>query len=262
MTKTLDPVTPALVWALAAATIPLGTAAETATIEENHGIRVLAEPSPRFPQSLWRQGVISGHATLAVTVDANGRLEDWLVIEATHVNLTLAIEEVIDEWSFEAAVVEGTPLYATQCLPIFFDASAIRRPREAAGNPLFNVSRHSQLRAHSFDRRRDAKLLRFATPAELDQFPEPLTQPGPEFSVDAYRESLGGRASFKFYIDTKGYARMPTLYKLYGDVAPEALLASQEAIKHWRFKPLTSNGESVVTEVIQTFEFSSLGEIE
>ncbi len=247
------------VWVIATAIIHMEALGETANrFNEDHGILVVAEPRPGFPLSLWNEGIATGQATLAVTVDENGTLEDWLVIEATHTSLVAAIEAVVEQWVFEPAVVEGTTIHATQCLPLLFDTSQLLTSERMSENRNLRENHYLAKRSQSFRRNPIDNSLRFAKPSALDQYPEPLVRPRPLLTQAALEESRGSRASFKFYIDTFGNARMPTLFKLYGKVATEALLAWQEALKSWRFKPLTSNGKPVVVEVVQSFEFSHL----
>lgn len=236
-----------------------GVAASTENaLKIDQGIIVVADPSPRYPSKLWYQGVKGGHATIVVTVDESGFLDDWLVIEASHRDFIKSIEEVIYRWDFKPARIDGAPIRATQRIPMFLDGSRIKKDTSRSEWKRVYEGYAAKNRGGFLRNRNNKESLKFVRADELDKNPVAMEQPPPLISDEAAKRSKGGSASFRFYIDTSGAARLPTLYKLYGEVAPEVLLAAQAALEKWRFQPPTSDGEPVVCEVVQSFVFTGL----
>jgi len=222
-------------------------------------IIVFSDPKPKFPLSLWERGIVSGRATLVVTVNQYGGLEDWLVIEATHRDLVSPIEEVIPQWSFQPAVVGGEPVTAVQRVSILFDVSHLDKSNRKSASQ--SIARQTQSN-YNWKRRGAAgsrkNALKLAHVEEIDRYPEIVSHHQPLISTKSLQQSLGSNVTFRFYIDTDGRVRMSTLYKVQGNPDPEAILAAHAALSSWQFKPIKSRGKPVVFEAAQTFEFSSL----
>lgn len=231
-------------------------AADDAAVLESE-IIVLSDPKPKFPLSLWERDIVTGRATIVITVNQYGGLEDWLVIEATHRDLVSPIEEVIPQWSFQPAVVGGLPVTATQKISVFFDVSHLKvKNRESASDTIMGRPYASWKRGGNAKSRKNA--LKLAEVDEIDRYPEVVMQYQPLISNKTLEQSLGSNVTFKFFIDTDGRVRMSTLYKVQGNPDPEAILAAHAALSSWQFKPIKSKGKPVIFEAAQTFEFSSL----
>lgn len=218
-----------------------------------------SEPMPEFPQKLLRRGIQTGHATLLLAVDQEGFLQDWLVVEATHVDLIVKIDEVVPLWSFQPPMVNGEPVDGVQRVPIFFNATHLNdatKDSPQKGRLMHRSrARNSRKGASHYSRN---KPLRLATFEELDQYPEAIFQPQPIVSQSSLTESLSANVTFNFVIDTEGRVRMPTLYTINGDVDPQVIHAVNVALSQWRFRPLKSKNRPVTCEATKTFELGSL----
>lgn len=241
------------------ATTPTGFSESTNDPKFDSPIISSNDPKPQFPYSLWKQGIKTGQATLLVTVDQDGFLLDWLVIEATHVDLVAKIDEAVPQWTFQPAMLNGVPVTGVQRIPIFFDVTHVDRLSQddpATSRIQSSYLSYQERNRRSYRSRR--KSLQLASANELDRYPEAVVQTKPLISQASLQRSLGSNVTFKFYIDTNGRVRMPTLHKVDGNVDSNAILAVNEAFSQWQFKPLTTKRRPVTFEVSQTFEFSSL----
>lgn len=229
------------------------------TVRSEREITFIADPEPKFPISLFDQGIATGRATLVVTVNDDGYLSDWLVIEATHRGFIEPIDKVIQQWTFEPATVYGVPVQALQKITIFFDVSHLKKDSRKRPASVANSQSYSAYNPQKrWNSKKNNKALKLATVSELDRYPEVVNQYQPMISSKSLQDSIGSNVTFKFYIDTNGRVRMSSLYKVKGEPAPEAILAAHDALANWQFKPIKSNGKPVILEVAQTFEFSSL----
>ena len=220
--------------------------------------KIHANPKPMFPSSLWKKGLRTGTATLILSIDPQGFLDDWLVIEASHKDLVPAIEEAVIQWTFEPAIVDGQNEFALLRMPIHFDITetSSKLYSEYNGSSPFidnGITSGSNRLSKS---PRHALLL--ARPEELDRNPQFVEQSQPLISPESMDRSLGTEATFIFYIDTRGRVRMPRLVGTTGAPTPEAIFAAAESLRNWRFEPLTSKRKPVVIEASQKFVFSHL----
>ena len=239
----------------------------------DHGIGLTSEPKPKFPSSLLIRGIYSGYLTLSVNVDANGNLVDWLVIESSHRDLANSIEEVIRQWSFQPAMINGSAVSSVQNFPFYFSCDEdlieeysryrllsetdfnnkilyIRKNAHVATSRDFKISTRSSRQSSARNR------IDFQPIKNLDRQPEAIQRVCPDLSQEQIESNLGSEVLVRFYIDTEGKARLPAFYKIYGNPTPDVLLSIQIAIRQWRFTVPTSKGVPVISEAIQPFRIS------
>ncbi len=237
---------------------PLLSLASLSVADPERPIRVIAEPEPQFPHHLRVWGIVTGHVVIAINVDENGFLVDWLVVEASHRDLEKSIEEVIPFWTFEPALENGEPVDAVQRFPVFFDVS---KEAGTGSSIVFNGLQRSFLENSIGSREISktlAKPLRLMEASELDHSPKLFEQILGNLPNEVFLRCRGSEATFEFFIDAKGKARLPTVASIRGKVDPLALLLIQESLRKWQFQPLGSQGEPVVVFSTQTFRFSYL----
>ena len=222
------------------------------------GIQAVAKPEPAFPVSLVQRGILTGQAVVVVSIDATGRLSDWLVIESSDRAFIKSISEVIEDWRFEPAYEDGVAFDCVQAIPMFFEARIVENGGSGAQtNRTMSHFLKPQIE-HLPPVTGRSRPLKFAGIDELDAFPELVARAKPEMPKEVFERSLGSEARFEFYIDIKGRVRMPHLVAADGNADPFALVAAQVALEDWRFKPLTSKGKKVVFKAAQTIRFSHI----
>ncbi len=237
---------------------PLVSFASLSIADPECPIRVIAKPEPQFPHQLRALGMVTGHVVIAVNVDEDGFLVDWLVVEASHRDLEKSIEDVIPFWTFEPALENGEPVDVVQRLPVFFDVSKDTRTGSSiVFNDLQRSFLESSVGSRAISKTRD-KPLRLVETSELDHSPKLFEQILRNLPEDVFLRCRGSEATFEFFIDAKGQARLPTVASIQGKIDPLALLLIQESLRKWQFQPLGSPQEPVVVLSTQTFRFSYL----
>lgn len=201
--------------------------------------------TPIFPARMRLEGFTEGHATFSVFVNQFGELEDYLLLEASHMPFAEAVEKVLPKWEYSVPFVDGETAAIVSTVKVKFNNKGAVI-YEAVGLYLLNQIRESfmnplEYRIHTID--------------ELDAIPEPLHIVKPDFHVDLLERRNIIEAVFEFYIDTEGTVRMPTLREADDEVDELLLLIAQESLLQWKFSVPTIKGNPVITKTAQPFRF-------
>jgi TonB family protein len=198
-----------------------------------------------MPAVLRHNGLREGRVILAVDVSADGRLTDWLVIAASHKELVRPTVEVLKEWRFRPARLDGQPISARQELTInFYTTGAV-------------VSRTStELVADLFEqvagRRYDYEMC----PArEVDGPLTAVNRVSPEYARDALKLGVSGKVRVHFYVDEQGNVRLPAVPT---ETHPYLSTVAVEAMRGWKFMPPTRHGQPVLVAAVQEFNFGGM----
>ncbi|EDY84677.1 TonB family C-terminal domain protein [Verrucomicrobiia bacterium DG1235] len=202
---------------------------------------------PHFPNSLIADGYLEGDVKIAMDIDHDGELRDWIVIESTHPEFTESVERVIDSWRFSPPYINGENRSVVNHLNIHFESRGSVVSFDLPTSVL-NV-RLNQLTGF----RSEASKL--SDIKELDTAPYPIAQPSPSIPKDVIQKHDGTRAVFTFYIDEAGQVRIPALSETDGEPDLGMLLATQDALSQWRFQPPTKNNRPVKVKLSQAFVF-------
>lgn len=201
---------------------------------------------PVFPQSLLREGYTEGVVRVAFDVDQTGQLRDWFAIEATHPEFAAAVGKAMDTWTFSPPTANGEARAVVGRFQVNFRASGTAI---SFSGPDFNALVINELSGYKRD---EVKLVRYD---DLDTPIKPVHMVSPAIPTDMAAANDGASAVFTFYIDSSGRVRVPALDHLDGDVDPDALLATQEALSQWTFERPTVNSKPAVVRVAQEFVF-------
>lgn len=204
---------------------------------------------PEFPLQLKSLGYENGSVTVVISINQFGELQDFLLIEATHIAFGKAVEAVLPKWKFSVPHVNGESASISSKIRVEFkrgegvlyDFFGYRYSNSGFGNP--------------FDR---DKSYRIYTLKELDSIPIPTSVQKPLFHTELLEERELVSALFEFYIDTDGNVRIPTLREADDEVDERLLIIAQDALSQWRFEPPLKNGKPVVAKAAQPFLFKAL----
>lgn len=200
---------------------------------------------PTFPARLRLEGYFDGSATFAISVNHFGELEDYLLLEATHLDFAKAVEKVLPNWDFSVPRLDGEPSSISSTIKVNFERSGAI-VYETSGIQLIPFLQQIAEAPVAY---------RIYGLWELDSLPEPLLVNKPEFHVDLLEDRNLVTAVFQFYIDEQGRVRIPTLREADEKVDERLLLIAQESLREWRFSPPTVRGKPVVTKAAQPFRF-------
>ena len=90
--------------------------------------------------------------------------------------------------------------------------------------------------------------------AEIDQVPMPIARFNPPYPSRARMRRIEGKVQLEFVVGRDGGVRDATV----AAAAPQGFFedAALRAVKQWRFRPGTKNGEAVPVRVRQTIKFT------
>lgn len=208
---------------------PSARAAEAPTIDRTK--------DPVFPPGLRFEGVRTGEADLAISVDKTGALVDVLVTAYTRRQFADEAVRAVRAWRFSPDLSDGYPSGWVRELRINFAIEGIRVAVEDLERP-----------AH-FERTGDDDLIEYRARSlkELDRIPAPRRIVPPVAPA-----GHGGTVQVEFYIDEQGKVRAAG-----GRTGADPALvgAALAAVGQWEFEPPLRQGRPVLVRASQTFRF-------
>ena len=204
-------------------------------------LRIIQTIEPQFPLSLNTMTTARGEASVLITVDAKGKLVDWLILSYTQKAFADEAVRVLKEWSFEPARRDGEPIAIRSTVTFTFQAD--RKVMSVLAAEFFDNFIRS--------RRGESVISQVCRPDQLDQ---PLqivktSQPRPT-PVAKSPDGGRGRVLLDFYVDETGRPRMPVVMQATDTRFAAAVV---DALDEWRFASPTRGGQPVAVHVQQEF---------
>lgn len=222
------------------ATLPAVPAAEARP--DFQSAQIIQTEPVQFPVGLYNTFKRGGNASIDISIDAEGRLTDWLVVSYTdRVFANLALS-ALKHWQYKPAVWEGQPAAVCTLVKFTFDVRGVILTKggdDEAGDirypftPLPQAYRPYSVR-------------------ELDRAPVAVQAGSPSYPPFLAEKGVGGEVTIQFYIDERGRVRMPSAL---GRPQPDLAGLALTAVDHWRFQPPTRNGHAVLAHVTEVFRF-------
>jgi len=229
---------------LAAAAIALATAAPAAEPAKIEPVRVIQTTELKFPVTPETLALSAGQTQVLISVDADGKLVDSLVLSYTQRAFAEAAVHALQVWRYEPARVDGQSVDSRQALTFDFRAAGnvvSTLPSEMYDNFVTSVFGQTVYR-------------QVCTPEQLDQPLQALKTARPKYAGAAWKGgSATGRVLLDFYVDDAGRPRLPVVVS-----ANEKMFAAAaiDALQQWRFSPPTRAGRPVAVRVQQEFVFA------
>lgn len=199
-----------------------------------------------YPQKMVAAGIKNGVASLAISVDDNGVLTDYLATAYTHPSFADAAVAALRRWTFEPARIHGAPRNSKADLTFHFelDGVAVVSMDVISYNELvhFKVAPNSEA-------------YNVCTLPQLDHAPAPLRTVNPVYPAELARSSRGGHVLVEFYIDEQGRVRIPSVARETIEANAELAAVAVTAVSQWQFAPPVSNGRPVLVLANQDFSF-------
>ena len=212
--------------------------------EDSFGFVITQEP--HFPVSLQSAGINEGSASFLVVVDINGELEDYLVIEASHLGFARTVEAAMKHWRFHPPVVNGEPVRLAQTFTVNFSSSGTVISSTGPSMMMDLVLNRFNLGSNA---------VRIHSGKELDDFLEPIHIKKPQVHNDYLNSEEIIEFTIDFFVDKKGNVRIPLLRTENPKLDDRLVHAAQIAMTDWKFIPPTVKGKAVVVRVAQPFKF-------
>ncbi len=216
----------------------------TAALES---IKIETTELPSMPPSLMLKGVTDGRVMVAIDVDADGKLTDFLVIGYSHQALVKPIVAALKEWCYQPARRDGVAVPAQIELTVSMAATGV----------VVSMSGTDLMDAY-MERILDGDRLKYRTSRshEIDRVPVRTNTVAPKYAADALKQGVRGTVQVHFYIDENGAARMPAVDRTDHPYLAEIAVA---AVREWKFEPPTAKGQPVMVEASQQFNFGNGG---
>jgi TonB family protein len=205
--------------------------------------KIIQTVEPVFPESLLTRYRNGGEVRVAISVDAHGKLGEWLVISYTDREFADAAVAALKEWEFEPARMMGEPVPVHIELTFNFEVKGVVVTLTLAETTDLLLS--SVL----------GRQLAYApcTLRELDRIPVPLNTVTPVYPKELGERGVQGVVTVEFFIDELGAVRMPFVVG-----RPPIALAdlAVDAVRLWKFEPPTRKSQPVLVHVRQVFTFN------
>lgn len=206
-------------------------------------MKVLQTEPVIFPNRAQEVGFLNGEARIAIQIDENGTLSDYLLTAYSHPAFGDTAVQAVKRWKYEPAVLNGVAHGAIVELTFLFENRGIVVVDMTVSS--YVEMRNVQLRPHAFAY--SACHLR-----DLDRIPTPVKVVRPLYPADQAKAKEAGTVTVSFYIDEKGHVRMPAVDR----EANEAFAAAAvQAVSQWEFEPPMSKGHPVLVAARQDFNF-------
>ena len=192
---------------------------------------------PRFPLSLRGTEHSAGYATVALTIDDRGHVDDVVALEASHPAFGSAVEASLLQWVFKPAMTGTRPTRDV-------------RQFEFRSTGVVDALTHAQAMERAFASAPLRPLLRTVSWNELAAPPAALVTTAPKLSATALERLGGSPVIVSFIIDTRGVVHVPVV-----DASVDEAIAATvvEAVRSWRFEPPVFEGQPVVVQAHRAF---------
>ena len=226
-----------------AAVLVAARASVTETDDDNAGIAINQTEVLNYPSLMLYNAVYSGETHVVISVDADGRLTDSLVVSYTHEAFADAALSALRRWSYEPAKVRGRACAGrADVLFDFRDKGVIVQTFPGS------------LERHIFRTGRDDRYVFAACNLrDLDRIPTPLHVVAPVLPAGGLPHGIKRAVTVEFYIDQEGHVRMPAIER--ADAGDAFAAASVAAVEQWKFEPPRRKGSPVLVLARQEFAF-------
>ena len=219
----------------------LSVSAALPTVENDDvGLNINQTEPAAFPNGVLLQGIHSGKVRMVVSVDAEGRLVDHLVVAYTNVAFVNAAVRAVTAWTYEPARVRGRPRASRVDLIFIFKSDLNVTVQNATMNFIQDI----------FGEKNEFQpsLLR-----DLDHIPTPVHVITPSIPDGVLALGEEHVVTVEFYIDQEGKVRVPAVSREEADDRLAAVAVA--AVEQWRFEPPMRRKQPVLVLAQQDFRF-------
>ena len=217
-----------------------GSLAATGYVDDDVGLSINQTEPAEFPGGALMEGIHSGKVRLIVSVDAEGRLVDHLVVAYTDKAFVGSAVRAVTAWTYEPARVHGHARASRADLLFVFKADVVATVQNDTSNYLQDL----------FGERYEFKpsLLK-----DLDRIPTPVHVITPTLPNGLLADGKERVVTVEFFIDQAGKVRVPSVSREEADDRLAALAVT--AVEQWQFEPPLRNGSAVLVLAKQDFRF-------
>lgn len=177
---------------------------------------------------------------IAVLINEEGIVDDWLPLRTNDKLLIASINNVIGEWRFKPVMRDGEPSWSYLEFQIMFRKSGA----------IVNMSILESVIGFFHAWVDDFHLM--VPFRELDSIPKPISMEAPTLHSSIFQNNIGKTVKFEFFIDQDGNVRMPIVKESTTENQATAIIL--DSLLKWKFEPPTKNGVKVATKAIIPFD--------
>lgn len=206
-------------------------------------LTVIRTVDPVFPLTLLNGPILNGDARIAIDVDENGKLVDWLITGYSRKEFADAAVEVVRQWQYVPPLHQGRPWAAIRELRFDFSRSGV----------VVNLIGPEALTNRMEELLRSTYAYRTHALRELDRIPTPIQVVSPATPAPGAETRSKHTVTVEFYIDEEGRVRLPAVSRT--EAGSVFAASALDAVRQWRFDPPTVKGRPVLVLVTQEFNF-------
>lgn len=204
---------------------------------------------PEYPANARQAGISEGHVVVALETRRTSASAptEYLVLRASDVRFVEPVTRAIQGWRF----AEPKPGQATPT-SVGSGPTVIRFQFLSTGVVSISVPDFQAMRTAATATPQQDNTVMLPTFTDLDHAPKALTQPMPAYPAALRSRPAAGSASVRFFVDTDGRVRLPSVT---ATTAPEFADAALGVLSQWRFEAPMLNGKAVNAIGTWTFNF-------
>jgi outer membrane biosynthesis protein TonB len=201
---------------------------------------LLSYERPEFPAALRQTSTTDGYASVVFLIDADGKIVDAVVLEASHQAFGESVLSVLPTWRFTASSTDDT-----------FARREVLRFQFAAKGVVTSISHREAIKSVFPLSAEEKTPIRTIAWKDLGMPPERLSAPAPKMTPTIIANG-GGKVQVSYIIDTDGRVRVPFITNA---TRPELGVATLAAVKQWQFSSPMQDGLPVLVEDTRSFTF-------
>ena len=223
-----------------ASVLPVTAGLPAADSESEAGLRINQTEPAEFPVGALHQGIHSGKVRVVVSVDAEGKLVDYLVVAYTNEIFVSSAVRALKSWTYEPAKVHGHVRASRADIAFVYKGDMV----VAVQNADYNITQGMFGQIYKFE----PSVLR-----DLDHIPVPLHVVTPLIPDGVLAAGEVRVVTVEFYIDQEGKVRVPSVSR--EQVDDQLAAAAVDAVEQWSFEPPMRKGQPVLVLAQQDFHF-------
>jgi TonB family protein len=205
-------------------------------------LQIVETRETSFPLQLENRPVTNGDATVAIHVDREGRLTDWLVTEYSRKEFADTAVAALKASRFDPPRVNGVSLPSVKEVHFVYSRTGLV---VSISGLEFTMNMIDEITKGRY-------VYRLRTSSELDRIPKPVRVVSPVNPTLASGEHQR-TVEVDFYIDEEGRVRMPSVSR--SDIGTACAASALDAVRQWRFEPPLYQGRPTLVAVRQDFNF-------
>jgi TonB family protein len=204
--------------------------------------RIIDEPVWSYPLGAERDGLYSGDVSVVLSIDAEGHVTDWLVLQFTHPAFSQNVVANLPQYRFAPARARGEPVPVRTIMNFNFHK----------GGAIVSHTAMDHIEERIMTLEGTKTISRICSVKELDRPLTPVRVVSPNYPNELRQRQEDGLVTIDFYVDEQGRVRLPAITSVDHPIfAREAV----GALTQWQFEPPTSYGQPVLVHAKQVFRF-------